>query len=180
MRTISRALPTRFLGVSAVALLAAGCQLTPPPTALRATDTPAAFTAPVADRNAPIWPAADWWTNFNSPELIQLMETAMRENLDLKVAAGRVLEAEAGLVQAQAGLMPNVSGSLNASKSGNDIANSDSFRAGLSGSYVLDVFGQNRARVLAAEQTLRGQRYAQTTVGLTVARSVALAYFQIP
>ena len=174
MRTFSR-----VLSVSAVALLVAGCQLTPPPTALRSTDVPAAFIAPVVDRNAPVWPTADWWSNFNDPELTQLMERAMRENLDIKVAAQRVLQSEANLTIARAGLMPNIGGTLNAGRSGNNFGDSDSFRAGLSGSYAIDIWGANRARANSAEEALRSQRYSQTLTGLTIARQVAQTYFTI-
>ena len=74
MRTISKA-----LSVSVLALAAAGCQLTPPPTALdKPGDVPTTFTAPVVDKNAPIWPAVDWWTNFGARELPSLMDTAMK------------------------------------------------------------------------------------------------------
>lgn len=174
MRTFNR-----VLSVSAFAILVAGCQLTPPPVALESTNVPAAFTAPVVDRNAPVWPAADWWTQFNAPELPQLMEIAMRENLDLRVAAGRVLEAEAASTIALSGLMPSVSGNFGVTRRDNNFGGTDTFSAGVSGNYVLDFFGQNRARLAAAEQNLRAARYAQTTVGLTVTSSVANTYFQI-
>jgi NodT family efflux transporter outer membrane factor (OMF) lipoprotein len=176
MRTISRT-----LSVSAAALLLAACQLTPPPTALQSADVPAGFTAPVVDKNAPTWPAADWWGTFNAPELPGLIQTAMRENLDLRVSSGRVLEAEANGTIALAALMPTVSGNplLGASKSGTSSTDADRFSAGISGSYVLDFFGQNRARLAQAEQNLRAARYAQAVVGLTVQSSVAQAYFNI-
>jgi NodT family efflux transporter outer membrane factor (OMF) lipoprotein len=174
MRTVNR-----VLAVSAIALLTAGCQMTPPPVALKSSDVPAAFTAPVVDRNAPVWPEANWWNGFNAPELPQLMEIAMRENLDLRVAATRVLEAEAASTVALSGLMPTISGSASGTRRGNDITASDTFGAGISGNYVLDFFGANRARLAASEQNLRAARYAQTTVGLTVASSVANTYFQI-
>ncbi len=174
MRTYSKA-----LSVSAFALLLAGCQLTPPPAALKSTEVPAAFTAPVVDKAAPVWAAADWWTKFNAPELPALMEVAMRENLDLKVAAGRILEAEANNTIAFSALLPSVNGSASATKRGNNTTDADTFGAGLSGSYVLDFFGQNRARVEASLQNLRSARYAETTVRLTVQSSVASTYFTI-
>ena len=63
MRTIFKA-----LSVSVFALAAAGCQLTPPPTAMnKPGDVPTGFTAPVVDKASPIWPAAEWWKNFNAP-----------------------------------------------------------------------------------------------------------------
>ena len=59
----------RGLSVSMLALAAAGCT-TPNPTPLnRPGDVPQAFTAPVADKQAPIWPEANWWVNFKADEL---------------------------------------------------------------------------------------------------------------
>jgi NodT family efflux transporter outer membrane factor (OMF) lipoprotein len=173
MRTIFKA-----LSVSALALVAAGCKLTPNPTPLdKPGDMPAGFTAPVVDKNAPIWPAAEWWNNFNAPELPMLMETAMRENLDLKVAMGRVLEAEASSTIAFSALLPSVSGTVTARKAGDNSTNADTFGAGLTGNYVLDFFGQNRARLAAADENLRGARYTQVNTGLTIEQSVANTYF---
>jgi NodT family efflux transporter outer membrane factor (OMF) lipoprotein len=175
MRTISKA-----LSVSVLALAAAGCQLTPPPTALdKPGDVPTTFTAPVVDKNAPIWPAADWWTNFNAPELPGLMDTAMKENLDLKVAINRVLEAEANSTIAFSALLPGVNGSLGAKKNGTNSTDFDTFNAGLSGNYVLDFFGANRARLRQADENLRGARYNQATTGLTIEQAVANTYFTI-
>ena len=175
MRTIFKA-----MSVSVLALVAAGCKLTPPPTPLdKPGDMPAGFTAPVVDKNAPIWPAADWWNNYNAPELPMLMETAMRENLDLKVAQGRVLESEANNTIAFAALLPTVGGTLSARKAGNNSTNADTFGAGFTGNYVLDFFGQNRARLKAADENLRGARYSAATTGLTIEQAVANAYFTI-
>ena len=69
---------------------------------------PAAFTAPVADKQAPIWPEANWWVNFKADELPGLMDTAQKENLDLAAAAARVLEAEAQDGVAFSNLLPTV------------------------------------------------------------------------
>ena len=175
MRTIFKA-----LSVSALALAAAGCKLTPNPTPLdKPGDVPTTFTSPVVDKNAPIWPAAEWWNNFSAPELPGLINTAMKENLDLKVAIGRVLEAEGNNTVAFAALLPTASGSLSARKSGTNTFDSDAFSAGLTGNYVLDFFGANRARLAQADENLRGARYTQVNTGLTIEQSVASTYFTI-
>src|SRR5450631_3195022 len=36
-----------------------------------------------------------WWTNFNDPVLNDLVQTAAQQNVNLRVAASRVLEARA-------------------------------------------------------------------------------------
>jgi NodT family efflux transporter outer membrane factor (OMF) lipoprotein len=175
MRTISKA-----LSASVLALAAAGCQLTPPPTALdKPGDVPTGFTAPVVDKNAPIWPAANWWNNFSAPELPGLMDTAMKENLDLKVAINNVLVAEANSTIAFSALLPGVNGTAGVKKNGTNSTDFDTYSVGLSGNYVLDFFGANRARLKQADENLRGARYTQVNTGLTIQQGVANAYFTV-
>jgi NodT family efflux transporter outer membrane factor (OMF) lipoprotein len=75
--------------------------------------------------------------------------------------------------------VPTVNGSLSARKTGTNSFDSDSYSAGLTGNYVLDFFGQNRARLKASDENLRGARYSAATTGLTIEQSVANAYFTI-
>ncbi|HEY5346841.1 MAG TPA: TolC family protein, partial [Rhizomicrobium sp.] len=98
-----------YLSVSSVLALGLAACTTPNPTALdRPGDVPAGFTAPIA-KDAPLWPATDWWTNFQAPELPPLEDKAKAENLDLAAAAARVLQAEANAGVSAADLFPQVS-----------------------------------------------------------------------
>lgn len=181
----------RGLSVSMIALVAAGCT-TPNPTPLdKPGDVPAAFTAPVANKQAPIWPEANWWVNFKADELPALMETAQKENLDLAAAAARVLQAEAQDGVAFSNLLPTVnlqgSASRQRTSSGSTSTNGlggvsrtfNSFGAGIAASYQADFWGLYRDRLYQARENLRAARYAETIVGLTVASSVAQQYFTV-
>ncbi len=42
---------------------------------------------------APVWPSADWWTGFNSPELNTLIAQARTANFDILAAAARIRQA---------------------------------------------------------------------------------------
>ena len=63
--------------------------------------TPAARVAPtwsdVGDRHLAGSPALDcrWWTAFNDPTLNVLIDNAYHENIDLRIAGTRILEARA-------------------------------------------------------------------------------------
>jgi len=170
------------VSVSLLALVAAGCA-TPNPTALnRPADVPEAFTAPLVDQTAPIWPAADWWTNFKADELPALEATAQKENLDIAVLNARILEAEASDGVAFAALLPGVTGSAGAARG--DVrtgahATSDTFTAGLSGSYQFDLFGLNQDKLRQARENLRAARYAAQLTGITTFSSVANQYFTV-
>jgi NodT family efflux transporter outer membrane factor (OMF) lipoprotein len=49
-----------------------------------------------------------WWSSFHDRELDSLIERAVRANLDMKIAASRLLEARAARGLARAGLLPSV------------------------------------------------------------------------
>src|SRR5476649_2501958 len=107
-------------GVSASVLAASLAACTPNPQPLdRPGDLPPAFTAP-SDKTAPVWPQADWWSKFGAGELAPLEATAQKENLDVAVAAARVLQAEAADGIALSGLFPSLGGSFDATRSGSN------------------------------------------------------------
>jgi len=179
----------RSLSVSALAIAAAGCS-TPNPTALdRPGDVPAAFTAPVVT-DAPIWPEAGWWVNFNAPELPALEDTAQKENLNLTEAAAQVLQAEATDGVAFSALLPTVSSSFGVTrtKAGSVKTGATSATAGAtlttyswagSASYELDFWGENQDKLRQARENLRSARYAESVEGLTITASVANEYFTV-
>ncbi len=132
----------------------------------------------------PIWPAADWWRNFASPELDALMAKAEAENLDLAAAAARVLQADAAARVAGASLLPNVSLSANAGRSLTFIPNAkqldaNGFGATLGASYELDFWGANRDAVNAADAQRHASIADRGTVALTITAETADAYFQL-
>src|SRR6185369_11243019 len=90
----------RLLLSCAAAAMLAGCTNTPPP-GLKAGDVPTAFEQKPAVI-APIWPAKDWWTNYNDPQLASLMDQAQANNLDIAQAAARLRQADARARQAGA------------------------------------------------------------------------------
>ena len=96
-----------FRGVSASVLAASLAACTANPTPLdRPGDVPVAFTAP-KDATAPVWPQSNWWASFGADELVPLQDTAQKENLDVAIAASRVLQAEANDGIALSALFPS-------------------------------------------------------------------------
>ena len=181
MTSIFRGSLFRSVAVSVLGLTAAGCA-TPNPTALdKPGDVPAALTAPIVDKTAPIWPDANWWVNFKADELPDLIQTAKNENLDIAVANGQILEAEAQDEISFAAMLPNVSGNAGVNRSAARGSNTavNAFSAGLSGSYTLDLWGLNQDKLRAARETLRAKRYAAQLTGINMITAVANQYFTI-
>ncbi len=138
-------------------------------------------------------PALDWWRGFRSRELIGFIEDAQSYNLDIAVAVAQIIQADAQVGVSGAPLLPSVSGTANVEQShqgksaavsglasgGGAGLNSTQYSSGLTASYMLDVWGKNRATLLAAEESATMQRYNREVVKLTTIVSVANTYFAI-
>src|SRR4051794_8256080 len=74
------------------------------------TSVPDAFRQQADTGGTTVDPAvANWWATLNDPELTALIESAVKSNLDLKIATSRVIEARAARRITRAGLLPEVS-----------------------------------------------------------------------
>ena len=170
-------------GVSATVLAASLAACTANPTPLdRPDDVPASFEQPSLNAQAPLWPSADWWTNFQVDELTALEATATRENLDIAQAAARVLQAEAQDGVAFSSLLPTLdaSGGWQRQGAGHPHGRAAStWKAGLSASYQQSFFGGEYFNLQAARQGLRASRYNAAVVGLSIQAQVADQYFTV-
>ena len=132
-----------------------------------------------------------WWTQFGSPQLDQLIEQARVGSFDLAAAIARVRQAQAETVVAGGSQLPEVTAGLNANRQkllrGNgysqldaDSDNSavDYFNANLSASYEIDFWGGQRASRDSAQFALQASQFDQATVELTLLSSVASGYAQ--
>ena len=126
------------------------------------------------------WPDPSWWSNFGSPELVELIESAEKNNHDLAAAGHRIAQARGNLRVAESASAPTVDLSANAGRAGSDGAQRGQFvPRSLSAGYELDVWGRNRAIGDAAAASLAASGYARETARITVVADTAAAYFQI-
>ena len=133
------------------------------------------------------WPSRDWWKGFRSSTLDILIDTAQRNNTDLAAAAARILQADAQLRIAGASLLPSVDFtgdvsrtlSRTAANGGRRVDQTDSVGVGLRASYEIDLFGANRASVLAADASALLSRFDREAVALSVVSDVANTFFQV-
>ncbi len=158
LRTIS-------FGLSGLAV--AACS-TDPPVALQPAEMPTAFTAPVT-KGALVWPSADWWTGFSSPELTGLETTAEQNNLDLAAAAARVEQARGQTGIAASALFPTLDLEADASRAG-----SKQSIVGIGGSGGTHVGGTGPARSPVTGQTTTTTTI--NTVGNTFGVSLNASY----
>ena len=127
-----------------------------------------------------VWPQARWWTEYQQPQLSQLVAQARSGNLDLASAATRLLQADAQLRQSGASLLLQLDGSASGRRAGGDGQSSgNSFNASLNASYEVDFWGRNRAAVEAAAANLNATRYDLEAVAISTDAAVASTWFQL-
>lgn len=122
-----------------------------------------------------------WWQQFNSEELDQLVDKALAANTDLLAAAARVEQADAQLTQAGSALFPTLGLGAGGSRNGvfGESGSSDSYNASVSASYELDLWGQLRNSRDVARASLLASQFSRDTVQLTVIASVVNTYLQV-
>lgn len=168
--------------VLALVVLLGGCALGPD-YQRPAVDTPAGWRVPAAE-------AADiantaWWRAFNDPVLDQLIETAIANNKDLRIAAARVEEFAARVGITRSAAFPQIGYGANAARSATS-ANSalgggvnNLYEATLNLGWELDVWGRIRRATEAARAELLAAEEGRRTVVLTLVTSVASGYIQL-
>ncbi|MDQ8023442.1 MAG: efflux transporter outer membrane subunit [Moraxellaceae bacterium] len=127
----------------------------------------------------------DWWQNFGSGELSELVREALSNSPDIKVSVQRVRQAELAMNNAGAAQLPslNASGGTNWRRSfpsgGGGGTDSEGSSLSLGASYEIDLWGRVAAQTDAATANFDASRFDQQTARLTLASSVANAYFQV-
>jgi NodT family efflux transporter outer membrane factor (OMF) lipoprotein len=166
----------------AVALALAGCALNQPPDAktlaadaMPALKVPATYTASGGAAGAVF---DNWLATFSDAQLTALVDEALANNFDLRVAAAKVERAAAYAKQAGSTLYPQVNamgtGSFNGSDSGSAFQT-----AGLFVSWELDLWGRVRSQAEAGsaqyEAAAKDAEYARQSIAALVAKSWFLA-----
>ncbi len=166
---------------AAAALALTGCKVGPEYQTPDATLN-AEWSGAAAEHNAVV---ADWWTTFNDPVLTSLVRSAMGQNLTLRQAGLRVLEARAARGIAVGQFFPQIQeafgGIDNNRVSVNDpSATTDrSFatdRVGLQAAWELDFWGKFRRGIEASDAQLLATVADYDAVLVSLAADVATNY----
>jgi outer membrane protein, multidrug efflux system len=171
--------------VAGLVILISACA-TRPPQVLKPPLVPVRFVGSVT-ANAPVWPTAEWWRGFDSPELSNLITLAQDDNRNLAAAAARLREARAEVTIQRAALFPQVGVQADAVRAGVGRSAvqtggqqlSNAFGLNLDASYDLDVWGLERDNLRSATEALKSSRFAQQVTALTVMAAVADGYFNV-
>ncbi len=126
-----------------------------------------------------------WWDVFQDPQLQQLIRTALEQNYDLRIAATRILQAQAQLGITRADQLPTVS-------AGGSAANqryarqkplpeyeTNATSVGGSFSWELDFWGKYRRATEAARADLLATQWSRRAVVNALISNVAASYFEL-
>ncbi|MGB8977390.1 MAG: efflux transporter outer membrane subunit [Terriglobales bacterium] len=126
-----------------------------------------------------------WWEVFQDRELQSLIRTALKNNYDVRIAATRVLAAQAQVGIARANQLPTLSG-------GGNITSQQSPQLGpipayeitqgqvsASAAWDLDFWGKYRRATEAARANLLANEWAQKEVMATLVANLATSYFEL-
>ena len=137
--------------------------------------------------------ADSWWTTFDDATLESLIETACLQNLDLKSAAARVLQAQAQRNIAAGNLFPQTQNAIgdyahprishNLNLFGNPMVPSPStlnvWATGFNASWELDFWGRLRRLVESSNADRGGSVEGYRDAMVTLLADVATTYVQI-
>jgi len=184
---LRRAAPSLVAGFIAAVVLA-GCSYRMDPVE-NPVKLPASWDATTTP-NAKPGIQKDWWKNFGSPTLDQLITDALRDNPSLIGTEERLKQAERTLSGDHDSLFPDPSISASTSKtrsgsSGNSIpllngtTISGSTSVSLSARYTVDLWGGTAARYRASVASYVGTKYDADLARIQLASNVARDYFNL-
>ena len=129
-----------------------------------------------------------WWTQFEDPVLDELIDEALRANLDVRTAAARVEQFAARLNITRSEYFPQVGYGVGAERQGisRDRANglgidsiTTSYEATINVGWELDVWGRIRRATEASRAQLLAAEEARRTVIMSLVSSVATGYISL-
>jgi multidrug efflux system outer membrane protein len=139
-------------------------------------DVPNAFMGNSPARRAG---ANAWWAAFRDKQLDGLVDTGLKRNLDVLTAVSTIREAQANARLVGANDLPTVDASGSAGRAqGQTGGITESSSATLGVSWLIDLFGQNRAARAGASAQLDAAYLSAEVSRLTVASAIAQAYVE--
>ncbi len=129
-----------------------------------------------------------WWTQFDDPVLDELIDEALRANLDVRLAAARVEQFAARLNITRSDFFPQVGYGVDGDRQGisdNKAARlgidsiTTSYAATINVGWELDVWGRIRRATEASRAQLLAAEESRRTVILSLVSSVATSYISL-
>ena len=170
-----------------VCLVLTGCMVGPkykrPPVTV--PDTYRGLAADAGPQTATSIGDEKWWEVFQDPQLQGLIREALSQNYDVRIAATRVLQAQAVLGITRADQFPTITGGASSSNQRlpatriTPAFETSPSQVNLSLFWELDFWGKYRRATEAARANLLATEWGQKAVISSLVSNVASAYFQL-
>ena len=168
-------------------LLLTGCTLGPKykrPT-VAVPDTYRGLAPDAGSQSAASFGEEKWWSVFQDPQLQALIREALSQNYDVRIAAVRVLQAQASLGITRADQFPTIAGGISTSNQRFPATRiipafeTSPSQVNLSLFWELDFWGKFRRATEASRASLLATKWGQKAVVSSLMSNVASAYFQL-
>src|SRR5260370_29864065 len=178
---------TALLGILAGLVLEAGCMMGPK-YKRPAVNVPQEYRTPEPQlaTQASSLGNEQWWQLYQDPLFTQLIHTAIAQNYDVRIAAARVLEAQAQVGITRSNQFPSASVGADIYSQQNakftKVFPAYQVNAGdlnLSVIWNLDFWGKYRRQTEAVRAQLLATEWGQRAVVSSLVANVATAYFQL-
>src|ERR1700752_1050521 len=178
---------TALLGILVVLVLEAGCMMGPK-YKRPAVNVPQEYRTPEPQQatQASSLGNEQWWQLYQDPVLTQLIHTAIAQNYDVRIAAARVLEAQAQVGITRSNQLPSASVGADVFSQQNAKVTKlfpayqvNGGELNLSVIWNLDFWGKYRRQTEAARAQLLATEWGQRAVLSSLVANVATAYFQL-
>ena len=126
-----------------------------------------------------------WWEVFQDEQLKELVKTALQQNYDVRIAAARILQAQAQLGITRADQFPTIAGGVAAQNLRNPqtkfLGPFETSATQVSGNLAwdLDFWGRYRRATEASRADLAATEWARQEVITALVANLAGAYFQL-
>jgi multidrug efflux system outer membrane protein len=175
------------IGCVAFVLFLAGCTVGPKYKRPPVTVPDVYRSATVEAEKQQAVPLGDekWWSVFQDEKLQELIRIALAENYDVRIAAARVLQAQAVVGIRRADQLPTISASSAAinerfPRTKNlPVTETSANSISMSMAWELDFWGKFRRATEAARADLLATEWGRRAVITSLVRDVATAYFQL-
>jgi NodT family efflux transporter outer membrane factor (OMF) lipoprotein len=124
-------------------------------------------------------PRNAWWQSFGDEHLNQLVQKSLAGNLGLKASFQRLQQAKAVADRQSAGLFPTLDATAGAERQESDASDDNLFRAGLTASYEIDLWG--RVQALSEAEALRAAASMADyqAAGVSLSGEITSTWFQL-
>jgi len=153
-----------------------------PSQSMKALNDPQAQASSVSEQS---FGDQKWWEVFQDPQLQELIRTSLKQNYDVRIAAARIVEAQAQVGITRADQLPTIdagAGANNVRIPRNKFfteTETSANQVGATFAWNLDFWGKYRRASEAARANLLATEWGRRAVINTLVSDIAAAYFQL-